>query len=90
MFAFLRGEQAPVHHFSIDGRWRRWPSPAPTDGKVQALGPGVEVLDLPATLPADARSLLTPGRHVVQVAFSFEGVEVVSNPVEIEIVGSHR
>jgi len=55
---------------------------------MQALGPGVEILDLSAVLPHDARSLLTPGRHVIQVAFSFEGIEVVSNPVDIEIAGS--
>jgi hypothetical protein len=88
VFAFLGGEHAPVHQFSIDGRGRRWPARPPTDGKAQALGPGVEVLDLPVTLPADAQSLLTPGRHIIQFAFSFEGVEVVSNPVEIEIIGS--
>ena len=90
VFAFLRGDQAPVRRFAIDGQWRPWPGPAPTDGKVQALSPGAEILDLPATLPADARTLLTPGRHVVQLALSFEGVEVVSNSVEIEVVGSRR
>jgi len=88
VFAFLCGEQAPVYQVSIDGRWRRWPDRPPTDGKIRALGPGVEVPDLPAILRGDARSFLSPGRHVVQFAFSFEGVEVVSNPVEIEIVGS--
>lgn len=87
VFAFLHGEQAPVYRFAIDGRWRRWPEPAPADGRTLALGPGVEVLDLPAALPADARPLLTNGRHVVQFAFSFEGIEVISNAVEIEIVG---
>jgi hypothetical protein len=88
VFAFVRGEQAPVHEFSIDGRRRRWPVQTPTEGKVQALGPGVEVLDLPAVLPGDAQSLLTPGLHAVQFAFSFEGIEVLSNPVQIEIIGT--
>ena len=88
VFAFLCGEQAPVHQVSIDGRWRRWPDRPPTDGKIRALGPGVEVPDLPVILRGDARSFLSPGRHIVQFAFSFEGVEVVSNPVEIEILGS--
>lgn len=88
VFAFVRGEQAPVHRFSIDGRWHPWPDRPPTDGRVQALGPGVEVLDLPVTLPADARPFLGPGPHVIRFAFSFEGVEVVSNSVEIEILGA--
>ena len=88
VFAFPSGEQAPVHRFSIDDRWRPWPMHPPKGGKLQALGPGVEVSDLPVTLPEDARPLLAPGRHVVRLAFSFEGIEVVSNAVEIEIVGS--
>jgi len=88
IFAFLCGEQVPLHGFAVDGQWRRRPSPAPVEGKVRALGPGVEILDLTVALPDEARTLLTPGRHVVQLAFSFEGVEVPSNPVEIEIVGS--
>lgn len=88
VFAFLCGEQAPVHQVSIDGRWRRWPERPPTDGKIRALGPGVEVADLPVILSADTQPSLSPGRHIVQFAFSFEGVDVVSNPVEIEIVES--
>ncbi len=90
VFAFPRGEQAPVHGFSIDGHWHRWPRGPATDGKARALGPDTEVLDLSAALPANARPLLGPGRHVVQFAFSFEGVEVVSNPVEIEIIESRQ
>jgi len=88
IFAFLCGEQVPLHGFAVDGQWRRRPSPAPVVGKIRALGPGVEILDVTVALPDEARTLLTPGRHVVQLAFSFEGVEVPSNPVEIEIVGS--
>lgn len=90
MFAFLSDEQIPVHGFAIDGRWRRWPNPAPVEGRTRALSPGVEILDLPAALPAETRGLLAPGRHVIQLAFSFEGVEVLSNRVEIEIVGSRQ
>ncbi|MEN6578057.1 MAG: hypothetical protein ABFD90_17065 [Phycisphaerales bacterium] len=88
IFAFRSGGQTPLSQYSIDGHWRRWPTSPPTDGKVRALGPDVEVADMPVILPQDARSLLTPGVHVVRLAFSFEGVEVVSNPVEIEIVGT--
>jgi len=90
IFAFLRGEQAPLRGFAVDGQWRPGPNLAPVAGKAQAFGPGVEILDLSAALPAEARTLLTPGRHVVQVAFSFEGLEVPSNPVEIEIADVRR
>jgi hypothetical protein len=88
LFTYLQGEQAPLDRFAVDGCWRLWPDRPPTNGRILPLAPGIEFLELPATLPADAQSHLTPGPHVIQVAFSFEGIEVVSNPVEIEIVGS--
>lgn len=88
IFAFRFGGQAPLSQYSIDGRWRPWPASTPTPGKVRALGPGVEVADMPATLPQEARAFLTPGLHTVRLAFSLEGVAVVSNPVEIEIAGT--
>lgn len=87
VFAVAKTEQAPLDQFAIDGRWHTWPDRPPTDGKILAFGPGVEFPDLPLTLPASAQPDLMPGPHAVQVAFSFEGVEVVSNAVEIEIVG---
>jgi len=87
IFAFRSGEQAPLSRYSIDGHWRPWPGYPPRDGKVQALRPGVEVRDMVATLPQEAHFLLTPGRHVVQVAFTFEGVDVVSDLIEIAIIG---
>jgi hypothetical protein len=87
VFAFLQSEQAPLDRFAVDGCWHPWPDRGPTNGKTLALGPGVEFSDLPLTLPPNAQSYLTPGPHVIQVAFSFEGVEVVSNPVEIEMTG---
>lgn len=89
IFAFRQDQQAPLSAYCIDGHRRPWPQPVPRDGKVRAFGPGVEFADMPVTLPPEARSLLPPGRHVVRLAFSFEGVDVVSNPVEIEVVGSH-
>lgn len=88
IFAFRSGGQAPLSQYSIDGHWRPWPTSAPTAGKVRALGSGVEVAEMPATLPQEARALLTPGVHTLRLAFSFEGVAVVSNPVEIEIAGT--
>ncbi len=87
VFTFLPDPQTPLHQFAVDGRWYPWPH-RPTDGKTQPLGPGVEIADMPVALPADTPLLLVPGRHTIQVAFSFEGIEVVSNPVEIEVIGS--
>ncbi|MGE5296069.1 MAG: hypothetical protein ACM3VT_14695 [Solirubrobacterales bacterium] len=87
VFTFLPDPRTPLHQFAVDGRWYPWPH-RPADGKTLALGPGVEIPDMAVTLPADTPSLLVPGWHSVQVAFSFEGVEVVSNAVDIEIVGS--
>jgi hypothetical protein len=87
VFAFVQGQQTPLDRFAVDDRWHPWPNRPPTDGRTLAFGPGVEFPDLPATLPGNAQSYLTPGPHVIQVAFSFEGIEVVSNPVEIEIAG---
>jgi hypothetical protein len=86
VFTFLPDPQTPLRQFAVDGRWYPWMH-RPTDGRTQPLGPGVEIVDMPVALPVDTPSLLTPGWHTVQVAFSFEGIEVVSNPVEIEMVG---
>jgi hypothetical protein len=46
----------------------------------------VEFNALSATLPETLRSSLSPGRHMVQVAFVLEGVEVLSNVVTIELL----
>jgi hypothetical protein len=88
VFAFLQGQQAPLDRFAIDGCWHPWPARPSVAARTLALGPGVEFPDLPATFPPNAQSYLTPGPHTIQVAFLFEGIEVVSNPVEIEIIGS--
>ncbi|HON90832.1 MAG TPA: hypothetical protein PK373_03450 [Sedimentisphaerales bacterium] len=88
VFAYLQNERIPLDRFAIDGSWRPWPDRRPTRGKVLALAPGVELTDLLVTIPPHGPSHLPPGLHVVQVAFCFEGLEVVSNPVEIEILGS--
>lgn len=87
IFAFRSGGPAPLSEYSIDGRWRPWPASSPAAGKVRPLGPGAEITDMPATLPPEARAVLTPGPHTIRLAFSLEGVAVVSNPVEIEIAG---
>lgn len=87
VFAYVQSDRIPLDRFAIDGSWRPWPDRRPTSGKVLALAPGGELTDLLVTLPTNDQPHLPPGLHVVQVAFCFEGLEVVSNPVEIEILG---
>ncbi len=70
---------------AIDRRWLYRPSADITVARVVRFGPGSEFTDLPLTLWPEAMPRLTKGRHVVQIAFVFEGIEVKSNPVEIEI-----
>ncbi len=74
------------HRIAIDRQWHQRPTAATTARKMVPFGPGSELADLPLTLPPEAMHPLTKGRHVVQIAFIFEGIEVRSNPVEIEIV----
>ncbi len=85
IFAFTRSPDVPLHEFSVDGRWYRCPAPAPAPCRVWPLAPKVEFPDLPVTLPQAVCGPLPPGRHTIQVAFVLEGIEVVSNPVGIEV-----
>jgi len=87
IFAFLSTDPIPVHEFSVDGRRYRLMSPSVVQGgHVQPLAPGVEFSNLPANLPGQVH--LAPGRHTVYISFQLEGIEVVSNPVGIEILNS--
>lgn len=70
---------------SIDGKWQQRLAPDSTGRKIMPFGPASDFTDLPCTLPPQTASLLTQGRHTVRIAFVFEGIEVTSNPVEIEI-----
>lgn len=71
---------------SIDGQWRRWPESGPEGAKILPLGAGAERAGLVLSLPRETVYLLANGRHIIRVAFLFEGIKVVSNSVEIEIV----
>jgi hypothetical protein len=86
IFAFVRSSPLPLHAVSVDGRWYRRPDLRATEGTVWPLAPGVEFTDLAISLPNDMHVPLASGHHLVQVAFLFEGVEVVSNLVAIEIL----
>jgi hypothetical protein len=71
---------------SIDGQWRRWPDSGPEGARILPFGAGAERADLVLSLPRETACLLTNGRHIIRIAFLFEGIKVVSNSVEIEIV----
>lgn len=86
IFAFASSEQVPLHAIGVDGRWYACPRPMRAEGPVWPLAPGVEFAGLPVVLPSDTGLPLAAGRHTIQIAFSFEGLEVISNPVGIEIL----
>jgi hypothetical protein len=85
IFAFPRSQDIPLHRFCVDGRWYRWPTSAATETRVWPLAPKVEFPDLPVTLPQTVCGPLRSGRHTIQVAFVLEGIEVISDPVGIEV-----
>lgn len=90
LFAYAASEPVPLDRVSIDGRWYKWPASPTTAATMWPLAPGVEFTDLHIALPEQMQSRLTPGPHVIRVAFSFEGVAVVSGPVAIDIVASSQ
>ena len=77
----------PLHPdgIALDGRWYHRPQPHGGTAKVRPLGPGAELADLSLNLPQASQLPLGPGRHRIQVAFVFEGIDVRSGPVAIEI-----
>jgi hypothetical protein len=85
LFAFDASQPVRAERVSLDGRWCRQPRPETAAAKVQPLAPGAELADLMLALPRTPRLPLTPGYHAVAVAFMFEGIEVVSNSITIEI-----
>ena len=87
-FAFVNSERVPLSGISVDDRWYPYPTSGAVQGRVWPLAPDVEFTNLPVSLPTDMQLSLAPGPHIIRVAFSFEGVEVVSNVVGIEILAS--
>ncbi|MBN2133538.1 MAG: hypothetical protein JW741_28820 [Sedimentisphaerales bacterium] len=83
----LAVEPLQPQRIAVDRQWQQRSAADPAGRKMAPFGPGSEFADLPLALPPEAMRRLTKGRHMVQIAFVFEGIEVRSNPVEIEIVG---
>lgn len=86
IFAFLPSHQLELCRIQFDDKWYQWPSPFMIDSPVWPLGTGAQFNDIAITLHERFKINLTPRKHIVRVVFSLEGIEVVSNPVGIEIL----
>jgi hypothetical protein len=86
IFAFLPFHQLELCRIQFDDKWHPWPSPFMIDSPVWPLSPGAQFNDISITLHERFKINLTPGRHIVRVVFSLEGIDFVSNPVGIEIL----
>ena len=89
-FALTPAHMQQLCHVQFDGAWHRWPSPVVIDSPVWELRPGAELDDVTVTLHEQLKIGVTPGRHIVRVAFIFEGVRIVSNAVGIESLPPNR
>jgi len=87
LFAFDAREPIGVDRVALDDRWRRRRR-SRRAARMRPLGPDTELADLVLALPPTVGLPLTPGPHNLRVAFSLEGVEVVSNAVGIEIAAA--
>ena len=88
VFAFLPSHRLQLCQIQFDDKWYNWPSPVMIDSAVWPIAPGAQLNDIPITLHKRFGINLTPGKHIVRVAFAPEGVRAVSNPVGINILAS--
>jgi len=88
LFAFDASQPVYADRVLLDGRWYRWPRPEIAAAKIRPLAPDAEFTDLTLALPQAPWLPLTPGYHDIAVAFAFEGIEVVSHSVDIEIAAA--
>ena len=85
IFALFPSHQLQVCRIQFDGKWHQWPEPVMINSIVWPLTPGAQFAGIDITLQEQFKLNLTPGKHIIRIAFSLEGIEVVSNPVGIEI-----
>jgi len=88
MFAFPPSHIQQICRIQFDGKWYHWPNPIMIDGSLWPLAPGVQFDDIPIALHEQFGIKITPGRHIIHVAFSLEGVQVVSNSVSIKVLAA--
>ncbi|MHA1571611.1 MAG: hypothetical protein ACTSWM_07295 [Alphaproteobacteria bacterium] len=87
-FAFWPAQKLQLVEIEFDGKWHRWPRPVMIDSHVWPLAPGAQYNAVNINLDKRFGINSTPGKHVVRIAFSLEGVRVVSNPVGIKVLGA--
>jgi hypothetical protein len=85
-FAFWPAQKMQLCEIEFDGKWRRWPDAVMIDSQVWPLVPGAQYNAVTIELDRRFGIKLTPGRHIVRIAFTLEGIRVVSNPVGIKIL----
>jgi hypothetical protein len=84
-FAFWPAHKLELVEIEFDGNWHRWPRDVRTDSPVWPLAPGSQYNAVSIKLDERFKIDMKPGKHIVRIAYSLEGVRVVSNPVGIEI-----
>ena len=85
-FAFWPAQKLELAEIEFDGEWHRWPSDVMTDSQVWPLAPGSQYNAVTIELDHRFKIEIEPGKHIVRIAYSLEGVRVVSNPVGIKIL----
>ena len=85
-FALWPAHKLQSCEIEFDGEWHYWPSPVIIDSQVWPLAPGAQYNGLTIELDKRFKIEFEPGKHIVRIAFSPEGVRVISNPVGIEIL----
>lgn len=85
---FAVSEPVRAQRVAVDGRWYPWPRGPEGQTKVRPLGPDAELANLSLKVPPTRHLSLTPGRHTIQIVMEFEGIEVASGPVGIEIAAT--
>ncbi|MBN2269488.1 MAG: hypothetical protein JXN61_02680 [Sedimentisphaerales bacterium] len=87
-FAFWPAQKLELAEIEFDGKWHRWPSDVMTNSPVWPLAPGSQYNAVTIQLDKHFKIDIKPGKHIVRIAYSLEGVWVVSNPVGIKIVAA--
>jgi len=86
IFAFFPDHQQQLCRIRFDEKWYQWPRPVMIDSPVWSLPAQSRFENIRIRLLDQFGIDITAGKHIVRAAFYFEGIEVVSNPVGIEVL----
>lgn len=84
-FAFWPEQKHQLCRIQVDGKWHRWSPAEMIDSQVWSIPPGAYYKGVIIELGKEYDIKLGPGRHIVRIALILEDVQVISNPVGIEI-----